>query len=146
MSVLYTIGFAGWTAEAFFGSLAENRVLRVLDVRLRNNSQLAGFAKRDDLRYFLAELSDAEYQHLPALAPTPELLRGYRDKSVTWAQYEEIYTAILLQSAALADLLSRGVDRACFLCSEHEPEHCHRRLLAEHIATLQPGTRIVHLT
>lgn len=146
MSVLYTIGFTSWHAEGFFTALREHRVAKVVDVRLRNSSQLAGFAKRDDLRYFLRVICDAVYEHAPQLAPKADLLRDYRDQKVTWAEYEVAFGRILDQGTALQDLVADGVDRTCLLCSEHEPEHCHRRLVAERIAALSPNVSIVHLT
>ena len=53
---LFTIGFTQKSAHKFFTTLKEARVQRVIDVRLNNNSQLAGFSKKEDLSYFLKEL------------------------------------------------------------------------------------------
>jgi uncharacterized protein (DUF488 family) len=142
---LFTIGFAGKSAERFFGLLTEAGVARVLDVRLRNVSQLAGFAKRDDLRYFLATIAGIEYQHLPELAPTPALLDAYRRGAASWETYADGYRALLEERRVAAALSRDLVHRACFLCSEHLPDRCHRSLLAEHLATRWPDLRVTHL-
>jgi uncharacterized protein (DUF488 family) len=142
---IYTIGFAGKTAEQFFTLLINHHVARVVDVRLNNVNQLAGFSKRDDLRYFLRHLAEIDYVHLPRLAPSLELLEGYRGKSMSWPEYEEKYMQLLRYRSALQSIDTALFDRACLLCSEAGPEHCHRRLLAEYIGHSLPGLSIVHL-
>ena len=143
---LYTIGFTKSSAEHFFGRLERAGVRRLVDIRLNNTSTLAGFTKRDDLAYFLRAILDAEYQHEPLLAPTPEMLKAYQGKQLTWAEYETAYIA-LMQARDLANTL----DRAAFyrptalLCSEATPEHCHRRLVAEHLRTAWRDLEIIHL-
>lgn len=142
---LYTIGFSGKSAEQFFVLLTKNGVKRVLDVRLNNTNQLAGFTKRDDLRFFLSRIAGIDYVHLPQFAPSSELLKGYRSHLVTWPEYQGRYLALLADRGALASLDPLIFDGACLLCSEATPEHCHRRLLAEYLATNVPGVKIVHL-
>ena len=66
---LFTIGFTKKSAEGFFTNLSKAGVKRVIDIRLNNMSQLAGFTKRDDLRYFLRTICNIDYIHLPELAP-----------------------------------------------------------------------------
>jgi uncharacterized protein (DUF488 family) len=132
---VHTIGFTKTTAERFFTRLQRAGVARVLDVRLDNVSQLAGFAKRDDLRYLLAATSGIGYEHRLELAPSRELLDAHR-RGCGWAQYEERFRQ-LVPRALLAD--------ACLLCSEHSPDHCHRRLVAEHLARHWGDVEIVHL-
>jgi uncharacterized protein (DUF488 family) len=118
----------------------------LIDVRLSNTSQLAGFAKRDDLQYFLRELCAAEYCHEPALTPTKEILDAYKKKQISWDEYEKRFVDLLIDRMA-----ERAVDRRLFevpavlLCSEHSPEHCHRRLAAEYLAAKWDGAKIVHL-
>ena len=143
---LYTIGFTQKTAERFFGLLREHGVGRLIDVRLRPDGQLAGFAKRADLPYFLDRLVAADYRHLPILAPSDELLSTYR-MDHDWTRYVPIFEAQLDKRD-----VPRSLDRAlfeervcCLLCSEPTPEHCHRRLVAERLARAWPGTAIVHL-
>ena len=141
---LYTIGFAQKSAKAFFDLLAKNGVKRVVDIRLNNKSQLAGFTKGDDLAYFLDRIAGIGYRYLPAAAPPKELFDGYRAGKVAWPELERGY----LEALAARDILKDGpalFDNACLLCSEPEPGQCHRRLLAEHIAGRVPGVKIVHL-
>ncbi len=145
MTTLYTIGFAGWGAEAFFEALRDAGVRRILDIRLNNTSQLAGFAKRDDLRYFLRELCGADYAHIPELAPSKELLKGYRDGTIDWTGYEAIYAELVHERQSLDRLVLHDLDGACLLCSEHQPDQCHRRLVAEALAERWPALQVVHL-
>ena len=143
---IYTIGFTKKNAAEFFGSLQRAGVRRLVDVRLNNTSQLAGFAKRDDLKYFLAEICGAEYHHLPVLSPDKDLLDGYKNKAVSWEEYERRFVALLAERG-----VERLVDRRLFdvptvlLCSEPSPDRCHRRLVAEHLAARWGGATIVHL-
>ncbi len=115
-------------------------------MRLNNTSQLAAFAKRDDLQFFLRELCNADYHHEAALAPTEEILDAYKKKRITWEEYETRYVDLLIQRAA-----ETAVDRRLFdlptvlLCSEPTPEHCHRRLAAEYLAGKWGDVRVVHL-
>lgn len=142
---LYTIGFSGKSAEQFFALLTKNEVKRVLDVRLNNTNQLAGFTKRDDLRFFLSRLAGIGYEHLPQFAPSAELLKAYRQHDVDWDQYEREYGVLLSERHALESVDCAMFDSACLLCSEATPEHCHRRLLAERIAAEVPKVYVVHL-
>lgn len=143
---IYTIGFTKKTAAQFFETLKRAGIRRLIDVRLNNTSQLAAFAKRDDLEYFLREICGAEYRHEPVLAPTPEILDAYKHKKITWEQYENRFRALLAQRAA-----ERNVNRQLFdvpavlLCSEPKAERCHRRVAAEYLASHWGEVRIVHL-
>ena len=143
---IYTIGFTKKTAAEFFRSLQRAGIKRLIDVRLNNTSQLAGFAKRDDLEYFLAEICRAEYHHQPLLSPDKDLLDGYKNKTVAWEQYAARFLALLGERG-----VERLVDRGLFdvptvlLCSEPAAERCHRRLVAEYLAAKWGGARIVHL-
>ena len=118
----------------------------MIDVRLNNTSQLAGFTKRDDLRYFLQEICGADYVHEPLLAPTPEILDAYKKKSIDWEQYARQYRELLIAREA-----ENAVDRRLFdvhavlLCSEPTAEHCHRRLAAEYLAEHWAEVKVVHL-
>lgn len=142
---IYTIGFTQKSAERFFGLLRAAGIRRLVDVRLNNASQLAAFAKQDDLRYFLRELCRAEYLHLPNFAPTKELLKKYKGKSLDWPGYEREYARILAERQP-----ERAFDASFFstptvlLCSEAGPERCHRRLAAEYLARLF-GLGVAHL-
>jgi len=117
-----------------------------MDVRLNNTSQLAGFSKRDDLRYFLKEICDAEYVHEPRLAPSEELLKAYQDKAIDAAEYARRFRALLTERRP-EDWLDRApfVTRTALLCAEPEPDHCHRRLVAEHLRDAWDDVDIIHL-
>jgi uncharacterized protein (DUF488 family) len=144
---IFTIGFTQTTAEDFFGRLKSHRIERLLDVRLNNKSQLAGFAKRDDLAYFLRELVGARYEHAPQLAPSPEILAAYKKrKDMPWREYEERFLQLMRERRIEIEL--RPVEfeqRTVLLCSEATPEHCHRRLVVEHLAEHWPDVNAVHL-
>lgn len=142
---IFTIGFTKKSAGQFFGLLRESDTHRVVDVRLNNVSQLAGFAKRGDLAYFLREICDMEYLHLPELAPTKELLDDYRKRRCDWATYE-IRFLDLLQARRVEETVAREtVDSSCLLCSEHSADRCHRRLVAEYLDRHWGGIDIKHL-
>ena len=131
---LYTIGFTKTSAADFFGRLLDSGAKRVVDVRLNNVSQLAGFAKRDDLAFFLREICGMEYVHAPELAPTKEMLDAFRKEHRDWATYEREFLALMSErrieeSPTVRQALADG----CLLCSEDTPEHCHRRLVAEYL-------------
>jgi len=142
---LFTIGFAKKSAERFFALLSEAGVQRVLDIRLNNVSQLAGFTKRDDLRYFLRALGGMDYLHLPELAPTKELLDEYRKNGQDWSAYEKAFLD-LVSRRRIEDRVSEDLlDRACLLCSEETPDRCHRRLVAEYLLNALGNIEIIHL-
>jgi uncharacterized protein (DUF488 family) len=143
---IFTIGFTKKSAEAFFTALRESGARRVVDVRLNNVSQLAGFSKRDDLRYFLREICGMDYVQLPELTPSPELLDGYRKRKVDWATYEQVFLD-LMRSRRVEDTVPREVIAdGCLLCSEDKPHHCHRRLVAEYLRERWGDLEIVHLS
>ena len=143
-----TIGFTKpHNAATFFGALREEGVRRLLDVRLNNSSQLAGFAKRDDLEFFLSEICEAEYVHEPhLLAPTKELLKGYQNKELSWSEYEERFLALMarrrIETHLSPDMFGK---RTALLCSEHTAERCHRRLIVEYLDQHWGGVIAIHL-
>lgn len=143
---LWTIGFTKKTAEQFFTKLKESGAERIVDVRLNNVSQLAGFAKRKDLEYFLKAICGMEYVHLPQLAPTQDILDEYKKNKGDWSVYERKFLDLMrerqVEKTVPRDLISRG----CLLCSEHKPHHCHRRLVAEYLRDAWGDTEIEHLT
>jgi uncharacterized protein (DUF488 family) len=144
---IFTIGFTQTTAEDFFGRLRSNRIERLLDVRLNNKSQLAGFAKRDDLAYFLRELVGAEYEHASLLAPSVEILDAYKkEKSMSWREYEDRFLELMRERRIEHELNQKEFEqRTVLLCSEATPEHCHRRLVLEYLADHWPDLVGVHL-
>ncbi len=140
-----TIGFTKRRARRFFELLRESSAKRVVDVRLNNGSQLAGFAKKEDLAWFLKEICQMEYVHLPNLAPTKELLRGYRNGDIDWNTYETRFLD-LMSERKVESSIPRGIlDEGCLLCSEDQPHHCHRRLIAEYLETRWGDIDIEHL-
>ena len=142
---IYTIGFTKSSAERFFGRLRKAGIRRLIDIRLNNVSQLAGFAKRDDLAFLLRELCGAEYRHELRLAPEQPLLDHYR-KTHDWPTYTEAFLA-LLQARKVEEQLERALFTvpSVLLCSEASAEHCHRRLAAEYLRDCWGGINIVHL-
>jgi uncharacterized protein (DUF488 family) len=141
---LFTIGFTKTSAERFFSRLKNAGVRRLLDVRLNNVSQLAGFAKRDDLAYFAKSICDIGYEHLPALAPTQEMLEAYRKKRAPWDEYERRFLALMAERH-IETMVRERLDGGCLLCSEDKPHRCHRRLVAEYLKEKWGDVDIVHL-
>ena len=143
---VYSIGFTQKTAEQFFTILKRAGIRRLLDVRLNNVSQLAGFTKRDDLRYFVHQICAAEYLHEPLLAPTQDILDEYKKNKGSWTDYEKSFRALMRERK-----IDEAIDRSLFsiptvlLCSEPTAEHCHRRLVAEYLAGKWGDVNIVHL-
>ena len=142
---VFTIGFTKKSAEAFFTKLRTSGAKRVVDVRLNNVSQLAGFAKRDDLQFFLRAICLMDYVHVPELAPTQDILDAFKKQKGDWRLYERTFLA-LMAARKVEDTVPREVlDGACLLCSEETPEHCHRRLVAEYLNKKWGGFEVVHL-
>lgn len=141
-----TIGFTQKSARVFFGTLIDAGIVRLIDVRINNTSQLAGFSKRDDLSYFLEVICGAEYIHEPLLAPTTELLRAYRKHAISWPQYEQRFLQ-LMDERRIGERLPRALfDRpAVLLCSEPTAAKCHRRLVAEYLRDQWKDVSIRHL-
>ncbi|MBM3752806.1 MAG: DUF488 domain-containing protein [Acidobacteria bacterium] len=143
---IFTIGFTKKSAETFFTCLREAQIKRLIDVRLNNVSQLAGFTKKDDLRFFTTELCKVEYVHAPLLAPTAEILDPFKKaKNGDWALYEKQFLE-LMRERRIEEAISREqVDGGCLLCSEETPHHCHRRLVAEYLNDKWGSVEIEHL-
>jgi len=143
---VYTIGFTKKSAAEFFGALKRVGVKRLLDVRLSNSSQLAGFTKKEDLAYFLQEILGAEYKHEPLLAPTRELLDRYKKQRGSWHDYEVAFLELMKQRS-----IESHLDRSLFggptvlLCSEATAERCHRRLVLEYLRERWGELEVVHL-
>ncbi|MBN2549603.1 MAG: DUF488 domain-containing protein [Anaerolineales bacterium] len=144
---IFTIGFTQKSAQQFFELLRQNQIQRLVDIRLRPQGQLAGFARQGDLPYFLEHLADGcRYVHLPMLAPTTEILDSYR-AGKNWTLYVERFEALMDERDIPAALDREAFERwtSCLLCSEATPKQCHRRLVAERLATHWSGVEIVHL-
>ena len=143
---LFTIGFTKKSAETFFTRLKNAGVKRLVDVRLNNVSQLAGFAKKDDLRFFTKEICHIDYVHVPALAPTADILDPYKKaKNGDWPLYERQFIN-LMKARRIEETVPREIlDGGCLLCSEEKPHHCHRRLVAEYLKEKWGNLEIEHL-
>ena len=145
MIKLYTIGFTKTTAESFFSRLSKSGVKKIVDVRLNNQSQLAGFAKKRDLPYFLQSLCGIGYEHRPELAPTQDILDGYKKHRGDWETYEEHFIK-LMENRRIEETIPRSaMDGVCLLCSEDTPHHCHRRLVAEYLEEEWGDVEVSHL-
>lgn len=142
---LFTIGFTKKSAAEFFETLLAADVSRVVDVRLNNVSQLAGFTKKHDLAYFLDKIGGIVYTHATVLAPTQDLLDTYKKRGGSWPEYERSFLQLIsarrIETSWAGDLR----DGDCLLCSEAEPQHCHRRLVAEYLATRRHDLDVRHL-
>jgi len=142
---IFTIGFTNKKAEKFFENLQKAGVKRVIDVRLNNVSQLSGFSKKDDLRYFLRAIGNIDYEHAPELAPTQELLDAYKKRKGDWSVYEKEFVELVERRHIERSLGRDLLDGSCLLCSEDKPHHCHRRLVAEYLQRHWPDVTIEHL-
>ncbi len=143
--IIYTIGFTKKSAFQFFETLRRSGVARVVDVRLNNVSQLAGFAKKQDLSYFLEQISGTQYKHAPLLAPTQQMLDAYKKHKGSWDEYERKFLQLMRDRHIETIWGDQLRDGDCLLCSEDSPEHCHRRLVAEYFATYRDDIEIHHL-
>jgi uncharacterized protein (DUF488 family) len=142
---LFTIGFTKKNAETFFETLRQSGAKRVVDVRLNNVSQLAGFTKKQDLIYFLKHICGMDYAHLPDLAPTQEMLTDYKQRRGTWEAYEQRFLDLMRQRRIEEKVSKETLADGCLLCSEEKPHHCHRRLVAEYLKQHWGDIEIKHL-
>lgn len=142
---LFTIGFTKKSARTFFELLQNNEIKRIIDIRLNNVSQLAGFTKKEDFEYFLGTIQNADYKHLPIFAPSDDILSAYKKKQITWKEYEEKYKKLISERQVEKYITLDELDGSCLLCSEDKPDFCHRRLLAEYFKTKWESIVVKHL-
>ena len=142
---LFTIGFTKKSAEAFFTKLKLSGAKRVVDVRLNNVSQLAGFAKRNDLAFFLREICHMDYVHVPELAPTQDILDEYKKNKGDWAVYEQKFLELMRKREIEKRVDPAVIADGCLLCSEDKPHHCHRRLVAEYLKSHWGDVEVSHI-
>jgi len=142
---LFTIGFSKKSAREFFRILQNAGVKRVVDIRLNNVSQLAGFTKKDDLEFFLKAIAGIEYVHRLQLAPTKEILDGYKKKKMDWSEYVERFSKVMIDRRIENIVTPDELDHACLLCSEPKADKCHRRLVAEYLRDKWGNVEIRHL-
>jgi uncharacterized protein (DUF488 family) len=142
---IFTIGFTKKSAREFFGKLRLPGLVRLIDVRLNNVSQLAGFSKRDDLAFFCESILSIPYVHLPELAPTQEMLDQYKKVRGDWVEYEKKFLWLMAERKVEDNVTRETLDGGCLLCSEPTPEHCHRRLVAEYLREKWSNLEIEHI-
>lgn len=142
---LFTIGFTKKSAQNFFDTLAAAGVKKIIDTRLNNVSQLAGFTKRIDLEYFLRKIGDIEYVHVLDLAPTQDILNEYKKQKGDWTAYEQKFTQLIAERQIEKTVSPDLMNSACLLCSEAMPHQCHRRLVAEYLSQKWGNVSIHHL-
>lgn len=142
---LFTIGFTKKPAREFFDKLRRPGLARLIDVRLNNVSQLAGFTKRDDLKFFCEEILSIEYVHMPELAPTQTMLDAYKKERGDWAEYERKFLGLMVERKVEEALAREVMDGGCLLCSEPTPDQCHRRLVAEYLKAKWEDVEIEHI-
>lgn len=143
--IIYTIGFTQKNAKRFFELLKTSKANKIIDVRLNNNSQLAGFTKHEDLAFFLDSIMNWKYFHYLSLAPTKELLDSYKKNAVSWKEYEETFNRLMETRNVAEKLKEDDIVGGVLLCSEHLPTNCHRRLVAEYFQKKWPNIKIKHL-
>lgn len=142
---LFTIGFTQKTAQKFFDTLVKSGVKRVIDTRLNNVSQLAGFTKKTDLEYFLKKIGNIEYIHILELAPTKDILDEYKKNKGDWSVYEQKFLHLMTEREIEKKVRPELLDGGCLLCSEAKPHYCHRQLVAEYLSTKWGNVKICHL-
>lgn len=142
---LHTIGFTKKTAEEFFNCLQKAGVRRIVDIRLNNTSQIAGFAKSRDLKYFLHAIAGIDYVHIPDFAPTQDIIDNYKKRKGSWIEFESKFKDLMANRKIDEIAVNVLRDNDCLLCSEHTPEYCHRRLVAEYFQEKLGKIKIIHL-
>ena len=142
---LFTIGFTKKSAEQFFNTLLKSGIKRVIDTRLNNVSQLAGFTKRADLEYFLQKIGNIDYIHRLDLAPTKDILDNYKKNNGDWDTYEKQFLELMKERQIEQNISPEIFNGSCLLCSEPTPHYCHRRLVAEYLNNQWGNVKICHL-
>ncbi|MFH2060466.1 MAG: DUF488 domain-containing protein [Pseudomonadota bacterium] len=145
MKKLYTIGYTQKTAEEFFGLLKANEIQQLFDIRLYNNTQLAGFTKQDSLEYFLWELLKIGYRCFPLMAPSKELFDDSKKNGLPWKDYELRFNRLIRDRAIEHMIEEYQIDHTCLLCCEPEATNCHRRLVAEYLQKHFDDIEIIHI-
>lgn len=149
---IYTIGSGKKSAKQFFELIRKNNIQKVIDIRLKNQSQLLGFAKGQDIAYFLTEIFAIAYEHVPDLAPTQEILQNYQDKKRkdtyhNWDIYQIEFSKLLNSRdiSAIFTRVAQGYETVALLCSEPKADKCHRRLVAEYLQRKDNTIHIAHI-
>ena len=143
--ILFTIGYTKRSAESFFTVLKQAEAKLLIDIRLNNTSQLAGYTKKEDLAFFLKEICSSDYVHLPEFAPSKDILDSYHSKNIDWQMYESKFAELLESRNPILRIKGLNIDHACLLCAEPKPDKCHRRLVANYIKRYYSEMQIQHL-
>lgn len=148
MAKLYTIGFTKKSAQRFFELLEMNNVNTIIDIRLNNTSQLSGFAKYPDIKFFLKRISNIDYLHDLNFSPTEDILKNYKKKIYTWQDYVKHFENLMIEREIEKHIINSYSDcfekNYCLLCSEDTHENCHRSLVATRFIRLF-GVELKHL-
>ncbi len=145
MKTLYTIGYTQKSAEKFFSLLKANGIQKVIDIRLYNNTQLAGFTKQDSLQYFLKELLGIEYRYIPSMAPSKDIFNDSKKNGLQWQDYELRFNRLIINRRIERLISESEIDHACLLCCEPTAINCHRRLVAEYLQQNFDGVEVIHI-
>jgi uncharacterized protein (DUF488 family) len=158
LKTVATIGVYGWALEDWLRALEQADVVEVVDVRQRRGVRGAEYAWANAKRLEAAlEGAGIAYRHEPELAPTTEIRQvqyeedrrqgvGKRSRRVSSPEYVERYRREILDRTDLGDFAASLPDdgAAALLCVEHEPELCHRSLIAERLEE-RHSVRVSHL-
>ena len=142
---VFTIGFSKRSAQDFFNTIVINNIKLIVDVRLNNTSQLSGYSKKDDLKFFLKEICQCDYLHVLELAPTKEILDNYKKNKISWSIYESQFNNLLKVRGIPENIKNVNLNNSCFLCSEFKAIKCHRRLVVEFLKSYDQSIKINHL-
>ena len=140
------MGLQGNRLRTFTYFLKSAGVEKIIDTRLNPASQLAGFAKGQDLKFIADKIAGIIYEHNSDFTPTKDLLFRYRGKQITWQQYKQAYLDLLDVRKVAQKIDTFTLKNSCLLCSEHSPEKCDRRLLAEYLKRVRNEIKIIHLS
>lgn len=145
MKKLNTMGYEKKQPKEFFDLINAHGIKRVIDIRLYNNSQLSGFTKQNNLKYFLKELLDVDYIHIPLMAPSKKIFNDHKNNGLAWKDYERRFKRLINHRKIERLIDQRDIDGACLLCYESEATNCHRRLVAEYLQSHYSDIEIIHL-
>lgn len=138
---VFTIGINNKSAEQFFRLLSDNKIIKIIDIRLNNTTQLCGFSKMNDLKFFLKRILNIEYEYISDFAPTKDIMVSYRENK-DWNKFKTDYLKLLENRKVKESYQNYDFRNTCFLCSEDDADNCHRKILSEF---LDNSAEIIHL-
>jgi hypothetical protein len=74
------------------------------------------------------------------------MLDRYKKLKGDWTEYEREFLGLMRAREIERTIPRELIDGSCLLCSEDQPHHCHRRLVAEYLREHWEGVEIAHLT